>query len=48
MGHSSVKVTERYAHLAGTILKDVAAETQAGWEARNGRRPPLRLASGES
>ena len=32
MGHSSIKVTERYAHLAESTLHDLAVETQAGWD----------------
>lgn len=31
LGHSSVKVTERYAHPADTVLREAAARTQAGY-----------------
>ncbi|MEO8799017.1 MAG: site-specific integrase [Polyangiaceae bacterium] len=34
LGHSSVKVTERYAHLAESVLDGVAAESEAAFQAR--------------
>jgi integrase len=34
MGHSSIKVTERYAHLADSTLHEIAQATHAGWSAR--------------
>jgi hypothetical protein len=34
LGHSSVKVTERYAHLLDSELSKIAAETHAWWLAR--------------
>ncbi len=34
LGHSSVKVTERYAHLAGSVLEGVAAQAEAAWRLR--------------
>jgi site-specific recombinase XerD len=35
MGHSSVKVTERYAHLADQTVHDIGTEMQAGWSSRH-------------
>jgi integrase len=32
MGHSTIRVTERYAHLADSTLKQVAAATHKHWE----------------
>jgi len=34
MGHSSVKVTERYAHLAESVVHQLATEAQAAWTVR--------------
>jgi integrase len=31
MGHSSVTVTERYAHLAGSVIHQLGAQAQAAW-----------------
>lgn len=31
LGHSSVKVTERYAHLAQSVVHDIATQAQAAW-----------------
>lgn len=31
LGHSSVKVTERYAHLAGSVVLQLGAQAQAAW-----------------
>jgi integrase len=36
MGHSTIKVTERYAHLAQSTLHQIAVETQQGWDRQNG------------
>jgi integrase len=33
MGHSSVTVTERYAHLAGSVIHQLGAQAQAAWTA---------------
>jgi integrase len=33
MGHSTIRVTERYAHLADSTLRQVAAATQKHWDA---------------
>lgn len=38
MGHSSITVTERYAHLAGSRLRTIARETDQGWS--RDRTPP--------
>jgi integrase len=35
MGHSSVKVTEMYAHLADQRVHDIGTEIQAGWASRH-------------
>jgi len=43
MGHSSIVVTQRYAHLADTALRDVARETNAKW-ARGGHAAALAVA----
>lgn len=32
LGHSSVKVTERYAHLADSVLEGVATRSEAAWQ----------------
>lgn len=40
LGHSSIKVTERYAHLAGTLVERAADETQG-----RGDRSPLTAAA---
>ena len=37
MGHSSVKVTERYAHLAGSVLRAQATATHAAWQEQRAR-----------
>ena len=37
LGHSSVTVTERYAHLAPGSLHDAAAETTSGQQVGNAR-----------
>jgi hypothetical protein len=34
--HSSVKVTERYAHLVPNVVQGVANAAQAAWESRHG------------
>jgi hypothetical protein len=36
LGHSSVKVTERYAHLVSNAVQGVANAAQAAWETRHG------------
>jgi len=36
LGHSSVKVTERYAHLVPNVVQGVANAAQAAWESRHG------------
>jgi site-specific recombinase XerD len=35
MGHSSVKVTEMYAHLADERVRDIGTEMQAAWTTRH-------------
>jgi integrase len=40
LGHSSVKVTERYAHLVPNVVAGVASDAQAAWE--SGAREPSR------
>ena len=35
LGHSSVKVTERYAHLVPNVVQGVANAAQAAWERRH-------------
>jgi len=42
MGHSSIKVTERYAHLAESTLHRLAVETQEGWERQEREKLPRR------
>lgn len=39
LGHSSITVTQRYAHLADSAMRDVAAETHAKWS-RGGHAKP--------
>lgn len=34
LGHSTIRVTERYAHLAGTVLRDAATQTDHAWQAK--------------
>jgi integrase len=45
LGHSSIKVTERYAHLAGTILEQAAAEHRAIHPSAHGAHTPRKLPS---
>lgn len=46
LGHSSIKVTERYAHLAGTILEEAARATREPMKP-NRARSEKRKRSGE-
>jgi hypothetical protein len=43
LGHSSVKVTERYAHLVSNAVQGVANAAQAAWESRHGAEDPFRI-----
>jgi len=46
LGHSSVKVTERYAHLLDSALAGIAAESHVWWLARRSTGAPEASAEG--